>query len=229
MAQLRQKHYDCVVLDLGLPDMNGFELMERIKSEIGDIPIIIYTAKELTPKEETELRRLAETIIVKDVRSLDRLLDETALFLHRVEENLPEPKRQLLEQLHKKDPVLTGKKVLIIDDDMRNIFALTSLLERYDMQVLYAENGRDGIEMLKTTPDIDVALVDIMMPEMDGYDAMRRVREMSEFKSLPLIALTAKAMKGDREKCIEAGASDYITKPADSEQLLSLLRVWLFK
>jgi CheY-like chemotaxis protein len=229
MSELRNKHYDCVVLDLGLPDMSGIELMERIKSEIGNVPIIIYTGKDLSHREETELRRLAETIIVKDVRSLDRLLDETALFLHRVEENLPEPKRQMLEQLRKKDPVLAGKKVLIIDDDMRNIFALTSLLERYDMQAIYAENGRDGIEMLKGTPGIDVALVDIMMPEMDGYEAMRQIREMKEFKQLPLIALTAKAMKGDREKCIEAGASDYITKPADSEQLLSLLRVWLFK
>jgi signal transduction histidine kinase/DNA-binding response OmpR family regulator/HAMP domain-containing protein len=229
MAELRNKHYDCVVLDLGLPDMNGFELMQSIKSEIGDIPIIIYTGKDLTKTQETELHRLAETIIVKDVRSLDRLLYETALFLHRVEENLPEPKRQLLEQLHKKDPILTDKKALIIDDDMRNIFALTSLLERYEMQVVYAENGRDGIEMLNHTSDIDVALVDIMMPEMDGYEAMRQIRGMKEFKSLPLIALTAKAMKGDREKCIEAGASDYITKPADSEQLLSLLRVWLFK
>jgi CheY-like chemotaxis protein len=229
IAELRNKHYDCVVLDLGLPDMNGFELMQSIKSEIGDIPIIIYTGKDLTHTEETELRRLAETIIVKDVRSLDRLLYETALFLHRVEENLPEPKRQLLEQLHKKDPVLTHKKALIIDDDMRNIFALTSLLERYDMQVMYAENGKDGIETLRNTSDIDVALVDIMMPEMDGYEAMRQIREMEEFKTLPLIALTAKAMKGDREKCIDAGASDYITKPADSEQLLSLLRVWLFK
>jgi HAMP domain-containing protein/signal transduction histidine kinase/DNA-binding response OmpR family regulator len=229
MAQLRNKHYDCVVLDLGLPDMNGFDLMERIKSEIGNVPIIIYTGKDLSPKEETELRRLAETIIVKDVRSLDRLLDETALFLHRVEENLPEPKKQMLEQLRKKDPVLASKKVLIIDDDMRNIFALTSLLERYDMQVLYAENGKDGIEMLKNISGIDVALLDIMMPEMDGYDAMRQIRDMPEFRQTPLIALTAKAMKGDREKCIEAGASDYITKPADSEQLLSLLRVWLFK
>jgi signal transduction histidine kinase/DNA-binding response OmpR family regulator len=229
LNELRNKHFDCVVLDLGLPDMNGFELMERIKSEIGDVPIIIYTGKDLTPKQETELRRLAETIIVKDCRSLERLLDETALFLHRVEENLPEPKRQMLEQLHKKDPVLAGKKVLIVDDDMRNIFALTSLLERYDMNVLYAENGKDGIETLKSTPGIDVALVDIMMPEMDGYELMRHIRDMKEFRLLPLIALTAKAMKGDREKCIEAGASDYITKPADSEQLLSLLRVWLFK
>jgi len=229
MIQLRNKHYDCVVLDLGLPDMNGFDLMERIKTEIGNVPIIIYTGKDLSQREETELRRLAETIIVKDCRSLERLLDETALFLHRVEENLPEPQRQMLDQLRKKDPVLASKKVLIIDDDMRNIFALTSLLERYDMQVAYAENGRDGIDTLKNAQDIDVALVDIMMPEMDGYEAMRQIREMKDFKQIPLIALTAKAMKGDREKCIEAGASDYITKPADSEQLLSLLRVWLFK
>src|SRR3989449_2806906 len=229
MTQLRSKHYDCIVLDLGLPDMNGFDLMQHIKSEFGDIPIIIYTGKDLSLKEETELRRLAETIIVKDVRSLERLLDETALFLHRVEESLPEPKRQMLELLHKKDPILENRKVLIIDDDMRNIFALTSLLERFDMQVLYAENGKDGIEMLTSVPEIDVALVDIMMPEMDGYEAMRQIRAMEELKSIPLIALTAKAMKGDREKCIEAGASDYITKPADSEQLLSLLRVWLFK
>jgi len=229
MAQLRSKHYDCIVLDLGLPDMNGFDLMQHIKSEFGDIPIIIYTGKDLSHKEETELRRLAETIIVKDVRSLERLLDETALFLHRVEESLPESKRQMLEQLHKKDPILERKKVLIIDDDMRNIFALTSLLERYEMQVLYAENGKDGIETLKNVPGIDVALVDIMMPEMDGYEAMRQIRAMEELRSVPLIALTAKAMKGDREKCIQAGASDYITKPADSDQLLSLLRVWLFK
>src|SRR5438132_6467759 len=229
MNQLRSKHYDCIVLDLGLPDMNGFELMQYIKSQIGDIPIISQTGKEHSSKEETEWSRLAETMIVKDVRSLERLLDETALFLHRVEENLPEPKRQMLEQLHKKDPILANKKVLIVDDDMRNIFALTSLLERYDMQVLYAENGKDGIDILKNVAGIDVALVDIMMPEMDGYEAMRQIRDMKDFMQVPLIALTAKAMKGDREKCIEAGASDYITKPADSEQLMSLLRVWLFK
>jgi HAMP domain-containing protein/signal transduction histidine kinase/CheY-like chemotaxis protein len=229
MEELRNKHYDCVLLDLGFPDIKGLDLTERIKSQVGNVPVIVYTGKDLGPKEERELRRLAESIIVKDVRSLDRLLDETVLLLHRVEANLMEPKRQVLERLRKKDPVLAGKKVLIIDDDMRNIFALTSLLERYEIQVLYAENGKDGIETLKSTSDIDVALVDIMMPEMDGYEAMRQIREMSEFRRTPLIALTAKAMKGDREKCIEAGASDYITKPADSDQLLSLLRVFLFK
>jgi hypothetical protein len=165
---------------------------------------------------------------VKDARSPERLLDETALFLHRVEANLPEEKRQILEQLHESDPVLAGKKALIVDDDMRNIYALTSLLERHKMNVLYAESGADGIEQLKKNPDIDVVLMDVMMPEMDGYEAMRRIRSMEEYRNLPMIALTAKAMKGDREKCMEAGASDYITKPIDAQQLISLLRVWLY-
>jgi CheY-like chemotaxis protein len=191
------------------------------------VPVIVYTGKELSKKQETELRRLAETIIIKDVKSPDRLLDETALFLHRVESELPAEKRRMLEQLHSHDPSLTGRKALIVDDDVRNIFALTSVLEQHDMEVYYAENGRDGIRLLEETPGIDVVLMDVMMPEMDGYEAMRRIRELPAFRSLPIIALTAKAMKGDREKCIEAGASDYITKPMDTEQLLSLLRVWL--
>ncbi|WP_148125397.1 response regulator, partial [Chlorogloeopsis fritschii] len=173
--------------------------------------------------------RLAETIIVKDVRSPERLFDETALFLHRVQAQLPVPKRLMLEQLQNSDSLLAGKKVLIVDDDVRNIFALTSVLERYQMQILYAENGNDGIEVLQNNPDINVVLMDIMMPEMDGYETTRRIRQKAEFKSLPIIALTAKAMQGDREKCIEAGASDYITKPVDTEQLLSLLRVWLYR
>jgi CheY-like chemotaxis protein/HAMP domain-containing protein/GAF domain-containing protein len=231
LAALKAGHFDCVVLDLGLPDMTGFELIEQIKQEasLNKLPIIIYTGKELTKQEETQLKRIAETIIIKDVRSPERLLDETALFLHRVEANLPQPKRQMLQQLHSSDHVLADKKVLIVDDDVRNIFALTSILERHQTQVLYAENGRDGIAVLQNTPDIDVVLMDVMMPEMDGYETMRAIREDSKFKSLPIIALTAKAMQGDREKCIEAGASDYITKPVDPEQLLSLLRVWLYR
>ncbi len=230
LAAIKAGHFDCVVLDLGLPDMNGFELIEQINRETaGGLPIIVYTGKELTRAEETELKRIAETIIIKDVSSPERLLDETALFLHRVQANLPEPKQQMLEQLQQTDTVLTRKKVLIVDDDIRNIFALTSLLERHQMQVLYAENGRDGIATLQNTPDIDIVLMDIMMPEMDGYETMRAIRNVSQFRSLPMIALTAKAMKGDRDKCIEAGASDYITKPVDTEQLLSLLRVWLYK
>ncbi|MEG4216613.1 HAMP domain-containing protein [Microcoleus sp. Pol14C6] len=228
---LKSGHFDCVVLDLGLPDMTGFELIEQIKQEatLKSLPLIIYTGKELTRAEETQLKRMAETIIVKDVRSPERLLDETALFLHRVQANLPEPKRQMLEQLYQTDSTLAGKTVLIVDDDMRNIFALTSMLERHKMEVVYAENGREGIAKLQNTPEINIVLMDVMMPEMDGYETMQAIRNMPQFASLPMIALTAKAMKGDREKCIEAGASDYITKPVDTEQLLSLLRVWLYR
>ncbi|MEH2046323.1 HAMP domain-containing protein [Nostoc sp.] len=231
LEAIRTQHFDCLVLDLGLPDMTGFELIEQIKllPNGKTLPIIVYTGREISKAQETELRRIAETIIIKDVRSPERLLDETALFLHRVQANLPEPKRQILEQLHSQDYLLTGKTALIVDDDMRNIFALTSMLERYQIQVLYAENGREGITMLENTPDIDVVLMDVMMPEMDGYETTRTIRQNDRFKSLPIIALTAKAMQGDREKCIEAGASDYITKPVDTEQLLSLLRVWLYR
>jgi CheY-like chemotaxis protein len=228
---LSERRFDCMVLDLGLPDMTGFEFINRMKNDLGvtDVPVVVYTGRELSRKEENELKRIADAIIVKDVRSPDRLLDETALFLHRVEENLPEQKRKMLEQLHESDPVLAGKKALIVDDDMRNIYALTSLLERHKMKVLYAESGAEGIDLLEQTPDIDVVLMDVMMPEMDGYEAMRRIRGMDEYKNLPMVALTAKAMKGDREKCMEAGASDYITKPIDAQQLVSLLRVWLYR
>ena len=231
LLMLREQRFDCVVMDLGLPDMSGFELMEQIKQDtkISKLPIIVYTGKELTRQEETQLRRLAETIIIKDVRSPERLLDETALFLHRVQANLPDPSRQVLEQLRSSDPVLANKKILIVDDDVRNIFALTSLLESHQMQVMFAENGTDGIQMLETNPDIDIVLMDVMMPQMDGYETTRAIRSLQQFQSLPIIALTAKAMQGDREKCIEAGSSDYITKPVDPEQLLSLLRVWLYK
>jgi len=231
LLALKAGQFDCVVLDLGLPDMTGFELLEQLKQEVSlkHLPIIVYTGKELTRAEETELKRIAETIIIKDVRSPERLLDETALFLHRVQANLPQPKRQMLEQLHQLDTILAAKQVLIVDDDVRNIFALTSLLERYQMQVLYAENGVDGIAVLQNHPDIDVILMDVMMPEMDGYETMRAIRQLNQFKALPILALTAKAMQGDREKCIAAGASDYITKPVDTEQLLSLLRVWLYR
>ncbi len=231
LSVLQSNRFDCIVLDLGLPDMSGFELIEQIKQEpsLLKLPIIIYTGKELNRQEESQLRGLAETIIIKNVRSPERLLDETALFLHRVQANLPPPKRQILEQLHQTDPVLTDRKILIVDDDLRNIFALTSFLESYQMQVLFAENGRDGIAMLQANPDINIVLMDVMMPEMDGYETTRAIRQQQMFRSLPIIALTAKAMPGDREKCIEAGASDYITKPVDTEQLLSLLRVWLYR
>ena len=225
------KHYDCVVLDLGLRDMSGFDFLEKVKSDPSkaELPIIVYTGKELTQAEETKIRRYAETIIVKDVRSPERLLDETALFLHRVEAKLPEQKRKMLEQLHDADAVIAGKKVLVVDDDVRNIFSLTSVLEDHGMNVRFSENGKDALKALEEDPEVDAILMDVMMPEMDGYQTTRAIREMNKFKSLPIIALTAKAMKGDREKCIAAGASDYITKPVDTEQLLSLLRVWLYK
>jgi CheY-like chemotaxis protein len=219
------------VLDLGLKDMSGFTLLETIKTNpaMQSLPIIIYTGKELTPSEDTQLRRYAETIIVKDVRSPERLLDETALFLHRVESRLPEQKRRMLEQLHSSDAVFAGKHVLIVDDDVRNIFALTSLLENHGMQVNFAENGEAALEKLRENPHVDLVLMDVMMPDMDGYETTQRIRGMPEYRTLPIIALTAKAMKGDREKCIAAGASDYITKPVDDDQLLSLMRVWLYQ
>ncbi len=230
LSAIRSGPFDCVVLDLGLPDMTGFELIEQIKQETaGELPIIVYTGREISRAEEIELKRMAETVIVKDVRSPERLLDETALFLHRVQTKLPQPQQQILEQVRHDDSVLADKKVLIVDDDMRNIFALTSMLERQQMQVLFAENGKESIAALQNNSNINIVLMDIMMPEMDGYEAMRAIRKIGQFKTLPIIALTAKAMQGDRDKCIEAGASDYITKPVDPEQLLSLLRVWLYR
>jgi CheY-like chemotaxis protein/signal transduction histidine kinase len=231
LRELAQRRYDCMVLDLGLSDVNGFELLERVKADpaLRDLPIIIYTGKDLSSQEETQLRRYAETIIIKDVKSPERLLDETALFLHRVESRLPEQKRRMLERLHTSDATFSGKHILIVDDDVRNIFSLTSVLEDHGMRVSFAENGRDAIKVLQEKKDVDLVLMDIMMPEMDGYETTRAVRELPELRSLPIIALTAKAMKGDREKTIAAGASDYITKPVDTDQLLSLMRVWLYK
>jgi len=232
LLQLENKHFDCMVLDLGLKGgMTGFDLLEKVKSdaEKADLPIIIYTGRELSPQDETRIKKYAETIILKDVKSPERLLDETALFLHRIEAKLPEQKRKMLEHLHDADSVVAGKKVLVVDDDVRNIFSLTSMLEDHGMVVRFAENGKQALEQLKKDQDVDAVLMDIMMPEMDGYETTRAIREIERFKSLPIIALTAKAMKGDREKCIAAGASDYITKPVDTDQLLSLLRVWLYR
>jgi CheY-like chemotaxis protein len=228
---LKDERFDCMVLDLRLPDMSGFELIEKLQTDLGrhDLPIIIYTGKELTRKEEMHLKKVADAIIVKEASSPERLLAETALFLHRVEANLPEPKRRMLAKFHRSDPVLAGRKVLVVDDDVRNIFALTSALEAYNMEVVHAENGQEGIDLLKATPDIEAVLMDIMMPEMDGYEAITAIREMDQFKQLPIIALTAKAMKADRDHCLEVGASDYISKPLDIDQLLSLLRVWLYR
>ncbi|AUO07253.1 histidine kinase [Paenibacillus sp. lzh-N1] len=230
LNELATQRYDCMVLDLMLSDMTGFDLLDRIREneQLTDLPIIIYTGKDLDSKEETQLRKYAESIIIKDVKSPERLLDETTLFLHRVEANLPEDKRKILQKLYNKEELFEGKKILLVDDDIRNVFALSSVLESYRMEVTFAENGREALEMLEQTPDFDLVLMDMMMPEMDGYEAMRRIRLMPQFEKLPIIALTAKAMKDDRSKCIEAGASDYVKKPIQTEQLLSLMRVWLY-
>ncbi|MFN2509412.1 MAG: response regulator, partial [Chthoniobacterales bacterium] len=229
LSQLNKQRFDCVVLDLMLPDMSGFELIDRIREQERDLPIIVYTGKQLSAEEEEKLNRIAQTTIVKDVRSPERLFDQTALWLHRDASRLPQEKRDILQRLHDPDAVLAGKKALIVDDDVRNIFAMTSMLERYKMEVYSAETGPAAIETLQSTEGIDLVLMDIMLPEMDGYEAMRTIRSLYGFDSLPIIALTAKAMKGDREKCIEAGASDYVSKPVDTERLLTLLRSWLHR
>jgi CheY-like chemotaxis protein len=231
LEALLDKPFDCGVLDLRLPDMSGFELLDRIQSEsnLRDVPIVVFTGKELSREEESHLKTMAKSIVLKDVRSPERLLDETALFLHRIISDLPESKRAMLETLHRSNEALRGRKVLIVDDDARNIFALSIVLENQEMDIISATNGRQAIELIENTPDLSMVLMDIMMPEMDGYETMRRIRNNPGFRSLPILALTAKAMKGDREKCLEAGASDYIAKPVNTDQLLSLLRVWLHR
>jgi CheY-like chemotaxis protein len=230
LAALAGQRYDCVVLDLKLPDMTGFELLDKIQSGAGmrDLPIVVFTGKELSADEELQLKKAAKSVIIKGVEAPERLLDETALFLHRVIADLPIEKRRMVQRLHDSDEALTGKRVLVVDDDVRNIFALSSVLERHGMDVVTANNGQEAVQQVEKDEDIALVLMDIMMPEMDGYETMRAIRSRPEKRSLPMIALTAKAMKGDREKCLEAGASDYITKPVDADQLLSLLRVWLY-
>jgi CheY-like chemotaxis protein/HAMP domain-containing protein len=228
---LHEEAFDCVVLDLRLPDMSGFEVLERMRDDesLRDVPVVVFTGKQLLPEEDARLHTLARSVVVKGVESPERLLDETALFLHRVVSDLPEEKQRMLDLLHSSDDDLVGKKVLIVDDDVRNIFALSSVLERRGMTVVTAGTGREAIAMLESTPELAIVLMDIMMPEMDGYETMRVIRRNRAFRRLPIIALTAKAMKGDREKCLEAGASDYLAKPVNTEQLLSALRMWLHR
>ncbi len=211
--------------------MSGFDVLETIRdeAELRDLPIVVFTGKELSPDEDARLGMLARSVIVKGVESPDRLLDETALFLHRVMADLPETKRNTLERLHGSDEDLIGKKVLVVDDDVRNIFALSSVLERRGMQVLTANTGREAIATLEAQPEMAIVLMDIMMPQMDGYETMREIRSNPAYRRLPIIALTAKAMVGDREKCLQAGASDYLAKPVNTEQLVSALRMWLHR
>ena len=222
---------DCVVLDLRLPDMTGFDVLERIRENdaLSDVPVVVFTGRELSAEEDAQLHTMARSIVVKGVESPERLLDETSLFLHRVVTDLPQEKQRMLERLNSSDEDLVGRTALLVDDDARNIFALSSVLERRGMKVLTATTGREAIATLETNTDIAIVLMDIMMPEMDGYQTMEAIRRYPAFRRLPIIALTAKAMKGDREKCLEAGASDYLAKPVNTEQLLSALRMWLHR
>ncbi|MCL4851564.1 MAG: response regulator [Bryobacteraceae bacterium] len=220
--------FDCVVLGLGIGDVDPFELIESWQNgpETRELPVVVYADNNLTPEQEQAMNRLARHALVRAVCSLDRLLEETAVFLHRVESAMPEESRRKLANMPR-DSVIAGGKVLIVDDDVRNLFALTSVLERHKLEVLHAESGPEGLEILKRNRDVDAVLMDIMMPEMDGYETIRQIRQMPEFRGLPVVALTAKAMGGDREKCIEAGASDYITKPVNLDELIWMLRAWM--
>jgi len=227
---LNKDKYECMILDLGLKELSGFELLEKVRKDkkLKDLPVIIYTGQDLSPEENEKLQKYADSIILKGARSFERLLSEASLFLHQVQKDLPNDKQQILKSFQSKTDVLTNKKILIVDDDMRNVFALSSVLENNQMQVVIARNGLEGINKLKEYPDIDLVLMDIMMPEMNGYEAMQEIRKDMKFRKLPIIALTAKAMKEDRARCIASGANDYMAKPVNTDKLLSLLRVWLY-
>jgi PAS domain S-box-containing protein len=231
LAILQQESFDCIIIDLGLPDMSGMELLEKIRDseQLRRTPIVVYTAKDLSMEEASRLHKLSSTVILKTVDSRERLLDETTLFLHRMESRLPREKQQIIRKLHRTDEILKNKKVLLADDDMRNIYSLTNVLEEEGMRCITAENGQAAVRLFRETPDIDIILMDVMMPGMDGYEATKEIRQMPAGARIPVIALTAKAMKGDREKCLDAGMSDYISKPVNIEQLLSLMRVWLYR
>jgi CheY-like chemotaxis protein len=230
LAALAATPHDCVLVDLGLPDMDGFELIRRIREELRqtELPIVVHSGRDLTTEESALLYAHADAIVAKDAEAFDRLLDETALYLHRLETALPEEQRERLREFHRPESALAGKHVLIVDDDTRNIFALASLLEQHRLEVSYAESAREALAFLEQNGDrVDAVLMDVMMPEMDGNEATRRIRANPRFRTLPVIAVTAKAMKGDREKSLAAGASDYVTKPVNVDHLLSVLRVWI--
>jgi CheY-like chemotaxis protein len=222
---------DCVILDMGVPDRHAYDTLESIKKTPGleHLPIIIFTGKSLSQPEVMKIRQYADSIVVKTAYSYKRILDEVSLFLHLMEKNKNEPQASKYHKLGALDEVLKNKTVLVADDDMRNIFSLTKALEKYQMNVIAAVDGKDALKKLKATPKVDIVLMDMMMPEMDGYETTTAIRNEKKYKNLPIIAVTAKAMTGDREKCINAGASDYITKPVDVDQLFSLLRVWLYE
>ena len=231
LALLREGRFDCMILDLTLPDMSGFELLNKISQDttLSKCPVIVYTGQTLTEEENAELLKYASSVIIKGVKSPERLLDETALFLHRVVADMPAEKQKTIHLLHDRDAIFSGKHILIVDDNMRNAFALSHLLTERNLRATIARNGVKALELLDTTSDIDLVLMDIMMPEMNGYEAMQRIRAQQRFKNLPILALTANAMKGDPEKCIAAGANDYLSKPIDPDRLFSMLRVWLYR
>lgn len=227
---LKKERYECMILDLGLKELSGFELLEKVRKDknLKELPVIIYTGQDLSPEENEKLQKYADSIILKGARSFERLLSEASLFLHQVQKEMPDEKQKMLKTLQAKKDVLSGKKILIVDDDMRNVFALSSVLENHNIKIVIAKNGLDGLKKLDENPDTNLVLMDIMMPEMDGYEAMEKIRQNKKFEDLPLIALTAKAMKEDRAKCIAAGANDYMAKPINTDKLISLLRVWLY-
>ncbi|GFE83759.1 hypothetical protein GCM10011487_57590 [Steroidobacter agaridevorans] len=231
LQALSEGRFHCMIADLMLPDMSGADMIATMQRRLGKIspPVVIYTGKPLSRTEETELRAVSEAIIIKDASSPERLLDETALLLHYPASRLPESRRQLLERARKEDPVLRGRSVLVVDDDVRNIFAITAGLESHHMRVRYAESGAAAIEILQSPEHFDVVLMDVMMPEMDGFEAIRRIRRFERHANLPIIVLTAKAMARAREECLKSGATDYLAKPVDLDQLRSMLRVWLYK
>jgi CheY-like chemotaxis protein len=231
LEKIQQNNYDCIIVDYMLPDIDGMDLVTDIANmkKTSMTPVIVYSAKDFSPKEKTQLKQYANRILLKDVNALDLLLEETVLLLHIDHKELMPKKRKLIENLRSKSDVLTHKKVLVVDDDVRNLFALTTAFERYNINTITAESGQEAMNILAEKQDIDIVLMDIMMPEMDGYETTQKIRREHKNTTLPIIAVTAKAMKGDREKCIEAGASDYITKPVKIDQLLSLMRVWLYK
>lgn len=227
---LKTNQFDCIILDLKLKDISGLELLNKLKDEdIMHCPILIHTENNITQEEEEELNKYVENIIIKGKRSIERLIDEASLFFHKVDSNIGDENIKLIKSNHEKENSLIDKKILIVDDDMRNVFALTSVLEEKGINVVIGRNGIEGIKKLHENLDVDLIIMDVMMPEMDGYTAMKEIRKENKFINTPIIAITAKAMKDDREKCIEAGANDYLTKPIDINKLISLLRVWLYK
>jgi CheY-like chemotaxis protein len=228
---IKTNEYDCIILDFMLPDIQGLDFVTQVNAvkKLQMTPLLIYSAKDFSPKERTQLKQYANRILLKDVNSLELLLEEVVLHLHINHKDLLPEKRKIIENLRSREDVLVSKNVLVVDDDVRNLFALTTAFERYNINTITAESGQEAINLLSENNNIDIVLMDIMMPEMDGYETTQKIRREHKNTKLPIIAVTAKAMKGDREKCIEAGASDYITKPVKIDQLLSLMRVWLYK